>query len=80
MLIIVNNLTLVYCLDYVNVLVYNIDILLFCLFACYMFIASDKYVYFSYFSMQTDLVDIYWKHLINPCPAEPGYTLPLQTV
>ena len=21
-----------------------------------------------------------WESLINPCPAEPGYTLPLQTV
>ena len=33
----------------------------------------DKYATFTQ-NIQTE------KHCFNPCPAEPGYTLPLQTV
>ena len=40
----------------------------------------NKYIYYRRINRMVAGITILYLKYINPCPAEPGYTLPLQTV
>ena len=40
----------------------------------------DPYIYYSLFTLNFNKSIVLAVHVFNPCPAEPGYTLPLQTL